>query len=72
MAAHSENSIKIHASKCKGKLKLEINKKPGIGSFELYTCDSCTYVGRGKQVPEAKPEAPSVRDYKKAKSLKKS
>lgn len=65
MAAHSENSIKIHTATCKGKLKLTVNDKPGLGSFELYTCDSCEYVGRGKKLPEAKPEAPAVKGYKK-------
>lgn len=67
MAAHSENSIKIHTASCKGKLALSINDKGPLGKFELFTCtlgDKCgsatkpgeSYVGRGRRLSDEDAE----------------
>ena len=70
MPAHSENSIKIHAAQCKGKLCLQVVTKKNLkADFELWTCSlkgecgsvtkpgESPYVGRGKRLsPEEAKE----------------
>ena len=71
MAAHSDNSIKIHASKCKGKLKLEVKDKPSLkASFRLWTCGSCSYVGRGEKLTEEQAKETRAKLKEQAEQVK--
>lgn len=48
---HSDNGVALHSQLCGGKLSKAINDKgPKKGAFEIWSCELCTYTGRGVEI----------------------